>query len=380
MPPTGHTIGGTNTAKVRLRDLDAALAPHRQALRCERPPLDRAGCYRVAGGRIVRDQQTRDGPVDVPLANRSGRIVEGVLRDDGAERQMLQAIEGAMADGTPLPRVESAAEEFAALGWPVARWGTRDVIYAGLGTRDHLRAALLSGDASRRIVYAHLGWRELGGAWAYLHAAGSVGADGPAPGVEVALPDALAGYLLPPPPDGAELTAAVRASLRLLDLAPDRITAPLLGAAYRAVLGPADYALHLAGPTGVGKSELAALAQQNHGAELDARRLPGSWSSTGNALESVAFAAKDALLAVDDFAPAAAPPTWPAPTGRPTASCGPKATAADVPAAGRTARCARRVRRGARCSAPARTFRAARASAPGCWCWSWRPASWTGRA
>jgi hypothetical protein len=36
---------------------------------------------------------------------------------------------------------------------------------------------------------------------------------------------------------------------------------------------------------------------------MDARNLPGSWSSTANALEGLAFAAKDALLVVDDFAP-----------------------------------------------------------------------------
>ena len=36
---------------------------------------------------------------------------------------------------------------------------------------------------------------------------------------------------------------------------------------------------------------------------MDARHLPGSWSSTGNALEGLAFSAKDVLLVVDDFAP-----------------------------------------------------------------------------
>jgi hypothetical protein len=31
--------------------------------------------------------------------------------------------------------------------------------------------------------------------------------------------------------------------------------------------------------------------------------LPAAWSSTGNALEVLAFHAKDALLVIDDFAP-----------------------------------------------------------------------------
>ena len=77
-------------------------------------------------------------------------------------------------------------------------------------------------------------------------------------------------------------------------VAPETITYPLLAAVYRAVLGETDLAVHLAGPTGVGKSELAALAQQHHGAELDARHLPASWTSTGNSLEGLAFTAKDA--------------------------------------------------------------------------------------
>src|SRR5204862_335813 len=84
----------------------------------------------------------------------------------------------------------------------------------------------------------------------------------------------------------------------------DRITVPLLAAVYRAVLGAADFALHLAGETGQGKTELAALAQQHYGAGLDARNLPGNWASTGNSLEGLAFAAKDGLVTVDDFVPA----------------------------------------------------------------------------
>jgi hypothetical protein len=89
----------------------------------------------------------------------------------------------------------------------------------------------------------------------------------------------------------------------LNSLAPDRINFPLLAMVFRAVLGNCDFSGHLAGPTGVFKSELATLCQQHYGTGLDSRNLPGSWSSTGNSLEGLAFAAKDALLVVDDFAP-----------------------------------------------------------------------------
>jgi hypothetical protein len=271
----------------------------------EQPEPPRGPHYHDGDGYLVLVRPTRDGDVLVPLATWTARIVEQTILDDGAERRVVLAIEGRLADGAPLPRVEVAADQYASMRWPVAVWGTRAVVHAGPGTADHLRAAiqLLSGDVPSRMVYGHTGWREVSGQWVYLHAAGGIGPGGAAPAIEVRLPDALAGYTLPAPPDGAELAAAVRASLHLIDLAPDRVMAPLLGAVYRAVLGAADYGLHLCGPTGAGKTELAALAQQHHGAGLDARHLPGTWSSTGNSLEALAHAAQHALLVVDDFAP-----------------------------------------------------------------------------
>src|SRR5262249_49296200 len=68
-------------------------------------------------------------------------------------------------------------------------------------------------------------------------------------------------------------------------------------------LGETDFAVHLAGETGAFKSEVAALHQQHFGAAMDRLHLPGTWSSTGNALEALAFFGKDALVVIDDFAP-----------------------------------------------------------------------------
>ena len=103
--------------------------------------------------------------------------------------------------------------------------------------------------------------------------------------------------------DSAERMRAVRASLQFLELAPDRITFPLLAAVYRAPLGKIDFSVFLAGRSGVFKTALAALCQQHFGATMDASGLPAGFSSTENALERLAFEAKDALLVVDDFVP-----------------------------------------------------------------------------
>jgi len=81
------------------------------------------------------------------------------------------------------------------------------------------------------------------------------------------------------------------------------VSFPLRTATCRAAFGDCDFSVHLAGETGAFKSELAALEQQHFGAGMDRLHLPAAWSSTGNALEMLAFHAKDALLVVDDFAP-----------------------------------------------------------------------------
>jgi hypothetical protein len=162
---------------------------------------------------------------------------------------------------------------------------------------------LQSGNVLQRIVFRHVGWRKIGESWFYLHAGGAIGSAGLVDDIPVSLPEPLAGFNLPAPPEGADLAAAVRTSLGLLALGPDRATFPLLAAVYRAVLGDTDFSLHLSGPTGCYKSEAAALVQQHFGAGMVRTALPANWGSTANALEGLAFAAKDALLVVDDFCP-----------------------------------------------------------------------------
>jgi hypothetical protein len=289
--------------RVSLRDLDRALQPFRQHTR--QPDGEDAPVYFEADGYTYRNAQTKEGPIRLALCNFTARIVEEVLHDDGVEQTLRLAVQGALADKSILPRAEISASDFAGMGWVVPAWGTRAVVFAGMGTKDHFRTALqlLSGDVPRRTVFRHIGWRKIGEGWVYLHAGGAIGADGQINGMPVLLPEPLIGFCLPPPVEGPELADAVRASLGLLHLGPERLTFPLLAAVYRAVLGETDFALHLTGPTSSFKTEAAALAQQHYGPGMDARHLPANWSSTGNALEALAFTAKDALLVIDDFCP-----------------------------------------------------------------------------
>ena len=63
----------------------------------------------------------------------------------------------------------------------------------------------------------------------------------------------------------------------------------------------------MAGQSGTGKSELSALAQAHFGAGFTRLTLPAQWLSTANALERLAFEAKDCLVVIDDFAPRGSP-------------------------------------------------------------------------
>jgi len=265
--------------------------------------------YVVEKGIIYRVTFNKDGDeVYEPLSNFEAEIVCEIVKDDGAEQTHVFEIEGRLCTGEPLPRISVPASEYSSLSWVTANWGVRPLVLPGYSKKDHLRAAIqiLSGEVPRRTVYTHTGWRKVEGKWVYLTTGGGIESEGLVPGIEVELEKSLRDYYLPEPPEGERLKEAVRCSLKLLDLGPERITAPLLGAVYLAPLGEAtelDLSLFLAGRTGGFKTATAAVMLSHWGPSWNDRNLPGGWDSTANALERAAFLAKDAVFVVDDFVP-----------------------------------------------------------------------------
>jgi hypothetical protein len=258
--------------------------------------------YEQKGMEIVRREQLANGRVKfTAVANFSARIVSDIILDDGEQQKRHFGVEAEVA-GRRLVLTMPAAE-FGRMGWVLNQLGPQAILYPG--QQQHARAAIqmLSGEIRQERIFAHLGWRQQGTHWVYLHAAGALGAAGPYADLQVQLPAALQQYRLPPPRDPGGQVGAVRASLGFLSTAPDRISLPLLAGVYRAALGGVNFSLFLSGPSGVCKTALAALCQQHFGAAMEASRLPANFASTANALEWLAFAAKDALLVVDDFAP-----------------------------------------------------------------------------
>jgi hypothetical protein len=258
--------------------------------------------YEQRDGIMLRRERLQNGRLRyTPLANFTARIVGDILRDDGEQKRREFEIEaelGACKVAFPL-----SAAEFGRMNWVLHRLGPKAIVYPG--QHQHTRAAIqwFSGSIRQESIFTHLGWRKQSTQYMYLHAGGALGPVGPLSDVKVQLPSALQLYQMQSSPDSSERAQSIRASLRCLSLAPDPVIFPLLSAVYRAPFGKTDFSMFLVGKTGVFKSTLAAICQQHFGIGMDASHLPGHFASTANALESLAFYAKDALLVVDDFAP-----------------------------------------------------------------------------
>jgi hypothetical protein len=250
---------------------------------------------------MFRVTTRNDQLTEIPLTNFQAAIVASTSLDDGVETKREFEIRGQQAGRSMSFSVP--ANRFAQMDWTIEFMGPNAITFPN--QKDYARAAIQSAsvEAAERVVFTHSGWRQINGRATFLHAGGGIDSDGAVQGIHVNLPGTLSRCELVLPVTSEALNAAVGFSLKLTELIPPSLGFPILAAVCRSVLGDPDFALHVAGETGAFKSELAALAQQFFGQGLDRMHLPGSWASTPNALEMLAFYAKDMLVAIDDFAP-----------------------------------------------------------------------------
>ena len=252
----------------------------------------------------------RADSIEVPLANFGAVITEDILVDDGVSEQRQLVLEATVRGQTL--QVAIPAAQFAGMSWVADRLGAGAILEPGMGTKDRLRHAMqvLSGDIPQRRVYAHTGWRQIDGAWVYLHAGGAIGADGRGPRDRSHPQPALARMALPDPARERISLLRCGSALQLLDLLPLAVAlpAPRRRPGWRpcascSVLTLRTSSLWLHGPSGVFKSEYLALAMAFYG-DFSRTSLPANFSATANAIERFTFETKDALLAIDDFHPA----------------------------------------------------------------------------
>ena len=252
-----------------------------------------AGMFRVVqkGERLTETQ----------LSNYRASIKTNIQFDDGVETRSEFEIESEHLGFTY--RFTVAAAKFGNMDWAIEHLGPSAITFPN--PREYARTAIqsYSMNAERRSIFTHTGWREIEGRQVFLHASGGIGEFGAVTGVNVHLNGGLSRFELQVPISSEALASAVRKSVLLSELAPPSVSFPMRAATCRSVFGGSDFSIHVVGETGAFKSELAALEQQHFGASMTRLNLPGSWSSTGNAIEAFAFQAKDTLIVVDDFAP-----------------------------------------------------------------------------
>jgi len=244
--------------------------------------------------------------VYVPVGNFAARIARQLRIEDGSgEVDTWLEIEGWLHTGKRLPLARVRASEFGGMSWINREWGLEPVLYPGYNVRDLARAGiqLISLETyTTSTVYRHLGWTQVKGMPVYLHAGGGIGPMGSVEGLEVEPVRTLEGFVLPSPAEGDEEGDIWEVILREWgNIAPQEIAWPLLIYALAAPLGHSPFVLYLSGPTGARKTSLALVTQAFFARGVEAP--PLGWEATANAIEGAAFAAKDALLLIDDYAP-----------------------------------------------------------------------------
>ncbi len=245
-----------------------------------------------------------EGKNDVQLTNFTAVISRNLRFDDDTEVQHRYEIKAIVGDTEHV--IQVPAEKFEKLGWVAGQLGAKAVLADGNSNKEKARLAIQAmglESCTNETFYSHTGWRNTEHGYVFLHSGGAIAANGQVEQLDIQLHGSMNKYQLELPVDEESERRAIRASLGMLDLGPTTICYPLLAGVYRSALGKVGLCLHLVGGTGVFKTQLAALAQQHYGAEFSGECLPGSWTSTVNAIEQETFLAKDTLFVIDDFKP-----------------------------------------------------------------------------
>jgi|GEM_PF-3074977 len=264
----------------------------------------------VAGRRFY----FKDGFNPLPLSNAEIRISHYITEEIApGEYRYLYRMVGTLMDGTPLPPVDIPTEDLADLHRWTGRSGptwARVTLEPGLAVRDQVRACIQH--YSQRIgtqaiqSYSETGWCHVEGEHVFRTHLAAIGKDGIRQDVQVQLGADFSRYTMAVIPSRDQATSIGRKYLRLLDLGPAEILAPLLLTPARAVLGEfmrVDSLVYLYGLTGVFKTELSVLMMSHFGPSFTSRSIPLNFEGTSNSTQAATWRLKDVVTAVDDMAP-----------------------------------------------------------------------------
>ncbi|QVL30284.1 DUF3854 domain-containing protein [Telmatocola sphagniphila] len=293
-------------------------------------PFNAMAKYKCTKNGLAMLSSNNKEPSWILLTNFIARITAEAEIDDGNSTRLEFEITCELGGETKLCKVQ--AEEYERMTWVMPHLGAGAIIFAGVMTRDHARAAIqaVSDKIVKRKVIEHLGWRKFGIEWVYFHAGGIIRSnpksnaqshDGksdiensnenpqngipcpncptistvdPLQDVEVRVPKVLSSYRLPEKPKKESLIRDIAKLIELLeDTIPARLWMPLLSAAFRIAIDQVDFSIHLVGVTNSGKTTLTSLFCQFFGPDLHARNL---------ALPFLGVASREMLLYLVDEA------------------------------------------------------------------------------
>ncbi len=260
--------------------------------------------YFERDGRYYMKQETRDGPIDIPLTNFVAWLDQEIQYDDGRDRKLEFLVGGRRDDGHPFQQIQITAAKFHTLEWLHDPWGAYAVIRAGAGYKDNVREIIqlisIARGLKRKTIYTHTGWEDIAADNLFLMPGGAIGMEE----IEVKLEEpSYQHYALPNTPENVK--EAVAASLRFLDVADRKITIPMFAFTYLAplqsILMPA-FTLWLRANSGAFKSTLTALAMCHFG-DFQYNTPPATWEASARGIERLLYDLKDCMAWIDDFNP-----------------------------------------------------------------------------
>ena len=126
---------------------------------------DAASAYEVRGGSLGWFKPEKGGSTWTPLATFDAEITQETIRDDGAEQTLMWTLRVTTPAG-PEGETQITPDQ---LGkpqqWAAKAVGVSALVMPGLAMADHLRVAVQSRSTAvtRKMVYAHTGWRQIDG-------------------------------------------------------------------------------------------------------------------------------------------------------------------------------------------------------------------------
>lgn len=198
--------------------------------------------------------------------------------------------------------------DFHKMEWPMYLIDPAAVRFTDRAHTAQVAIQLTAQHLPERRIHTHTGWIEVAKGedeteWLYLHANGAIGAHGMRSDIKAEpRSQKVRQIALPEPPTGEGAREAIRASMKFLELGPDKITMPLYATIWRASLPEPNLTVWSLGLTGLFKTSTLLLIQQHYGAGFTDENV-SHWNDTDNSVLRVLHEAKDAPWLVDDYVP-----------------------------------------------------------------------------